>query len=53
MATSAPERVNSLYFEDNIDTTVNPADDFSYANGKWLRNNAILKMRVRGVLGIL
>lgn len=34
--------VNSLYFEDNIDTTVNPADDFfSYANGKWLRNNAI------------
>ena len=29
-------------FAANIDTTVNPADDFFlYANGKWIKNNPI------------
>lgn len=34
--------VKPLYFEDNIDSTVNPANDFfDYANGRWIKMNAI------------
>lgn len=39
---STHNEVAKNIFSANIDTTVNPADDFfSYANGKWIKNNPI------------
>src|SRR6185437_8524630 len=35
-------QIQKVPYADNIDSTVNPANDFfDYANGKWIKNNPI------------